>query len=144
MAIILNAYSHASTTLHLSGAIFYMCKLPITIICCKATNTCQWVLLITGLDYWTGPLDWTHIFLVFTLSEVIFCYVSENQRTSGSLLPIVNHEYEDYRKKNTIWVVIVRSFVALMLVFCLFQTICSYFLSKKLYCYSAHVYVSAI
>ena len=33
-----------------------------------------------------------------------------------SLLPIVNHEYEDYsKKKNAIWVVVVRCFVALML-----------------------------
>jgi len=44
-------------------------------------------------NHWTGLLDWntgldywTHIFLVFTHSEVITCYVFANQRALVSVL----------------------------------------------------------
>ena len=49
----------------------YYCNNPITM---KTRLTCH-QLSITGryrLDCWTGTLDWTDIFLVFTHSEVSF------------------------------------------------------------------------
>jgi len=113
---------------------------------CTKWATYMGVLLITGLDYWTGPLDWTHIFwflhiLVFTHSEVIFVMSLKTKGLQGAFYPWIWGLQEE---KNAIWVTIVRCLVALMLVFCLFQTIYSYFLSKKLYCYNAHVCTSYI
>ena len=44
------------------------------------------VLLITGLDYWTGPLD-SHIF-GFTLSEVIFVMSLKTKGLQGAFYPL--------------------------------------------------------